>query len=164
MNTRTQFLQMPGRDLGARLAFFVGCANEPGMLDSDDVAFRQSLAKLLLEFSQCALRNGIDSARFAHINKVPDFNRLEFFDVLDLADERQHMLAGIRSTERAAPDLLFSGRSLEADDGRQRLIIRREMLETPGQLSRRIRAVDDVPEDTLHFVPDLIVRVIPAVV
>src|SRR2546428_10384657 len=38
------------------------------------------------------------------------------------------------------------------------------MVETPGQLSRRIRAIDDVPEDTLYFVPNLIVRVIPAVV
>ena len=56
MNTRTQLLEMPGRYIGARLPFLVGCGIEPGMFDSDDVAFSQALAEFLLEFSQNALR------------------------------------------------------------------------------------------------------------
>src|SRR5437016_4523712 len=67
MNTRAQLVEMPSRDIGPWLAFLVGSGNKPGMVDSDDVASSQSLAKLLLEFSQCAAHNGIDRARFAHI-------------------------------------------------------------------------------------------------
>jgi hypothetical protein len=39
-----------------------------------------------------------------------------------------------------------------------------ELVETSGQLIRRIRVVDGVPEEASNFVPNLIVRVLPAVV
>jgi len=153
--------QVLRRDISGWAILIVLSLHQPdGGLVAENIRTAQPLAKFRLQQILLGLEYAINATGRIHINEVLDLLRVgKGSKVFDLPEERQHMLPGVRHPQRAVPDFLFGGGGLEPHNGWRRTI-RCRSLETPLQLLRRHRPVDDGPQDGLGLVPYRILGVI----
>lgn len=150
-----------GQVIGGEVGVAAARGHEPGGTGFKSIFLAQPLPQRLFQpFLLCGKRR-IHVPGKVHVYEIPDLSRLgKLAGIVNLPEAGQHMLPGIRNAQRALPDFLLRGGSLETDDGRRRILRRLSLVKTTPQLLRRHGAIDDLPQDSLDFAPRGIPRVV----
>lgn len=152
--------QVTRRDVNGSAALIILSLHQPdGDLIAKNIRTAQPLAKFRLQPVLLGLECDLNVTGRIHINEVLDLLRVGEAEILNLPEERQHMLPSLRPAQGTVPDFLFGGGGLEPDNGWWQTI-RCRHIETPLQLFRWHRPVDDCPQDGLDLVPYRIALVV----